>query len=111
MTTFVTRRTTKSADTHEPVDVPTEHVSSAEEQHAPKSGVRKHIDELGGLIIFGWRLARLLACAALCALSVYTVILDPHPARGASELHYSRWLQISLTVVYVRLIPLSIQRL
>lgn len=100
------RRSTKAADTHEPVDGATEHVSSVEAQHAPKSGVRKHIDELGGFVIFGWRLARLLACVALCALSVYTVILDPQPARGASESHYSRWLQISLTVVYVRLMPL-----
>ncbi len=104
------RRTTKSADTHEPIPVAVEHVS-AEEQRAPKSSIRKHIDELGGFAIFGWRLARLLACAALCALSVYTVILDPQPARGASESHYSRWLQISLTVVYVRLILLPRQRL
>ena len=102
ITTLARRRSAKSAKAQEPVTVV--HSSPPTNgQLAPKSGIRKHIDELGGPVIFGWRLARLLACAALLALSVYTVILNPHQARGASEAKYSRWLQISLTVVYVRL--------
>lgn len=104
ITALARRRSAKSAKVQEPAaalhsNPPTNG------QLAPKSGMRKHINELGGLVIFGWRLARLLACAALLALSVYTVILNPHQARDASEARYFRWLQISLTVVYVRLLP------
>ncbi|KAJ3556484.1 hypothetical protein NM688_g2007 [Phlebia brevispora] len=82
--------------------------SSPEAQLSRKSSLRKHIDELGGLAIFGWRLARLLACVALLALSVYTVRLGPQQDSGASESKYYQWFQIGLSAVYAYTLLLAL---
>lgn len=60
---------------------------------------RSHIAQLGGRVIFGFIVARLLSCLALLGLSVVTLVL--HHKGGISRYESHDWLQIALCGTYV----------
>ena len=83
--------------------VETEPPPNAELTH--KHGLRRHIEELGGGVIFGWRISRMLACAVLFALSVYSATLDGFTDEDGTATEEERYLPIALAAVYVRTPP------
>lgn len=62
---------------------------------SPSPPEKSHIEQLGGSVIFGYLIARLLTSLALLGLSVATVILHHRVSHD--------WLQVGLCGVYVSL--------
>ena len=60
---------------------------------------QKHLDSMGGHIIFTYRLARLIANGALLGLHAFTVLTGRY--RGSESEPNALHLQIGLLVVYV----------
>ncbi|EMD36160.1 hypothetical protein CERSUDRAFT_115127 [Gelatoporia subvermispora B] len=72
---------------------------------AAQSRVKKHIDNLGGPVIFAFRFARLLCCLALLGLSGMTVVeLGTQHGLRSSD----RWTVLSLCGVYGYTVLLSL---
>ncbi|KAJ3551685.1 hypothetical protein NM688_g4563 [Phlebia brevispora] len=75
---------------------------------APKSALRRHVEELGGPYIFGWRAARLSSCVILFALNVYTLIIGLRKHGHGHPLSSSQQFQIALTTIYVYLLLVAV---
>ncbi|EMD41587.1 hypothetical protein CERSUDRAFT_79219 [Gelatoporia subvermispora B] len=72
-----------------------------------RSHIRRHVDDLGGPMIFAFRLARLLSVVALLALSIVTVMSSGFRKAHSGASNQSMWINISLCVVYVLALLLS----
>ena len=83
---------------------------AAEEEVAPstdsevthKHGLERHVVELGGPAIFAWRLSRVLACAGLFALGIFTTTLDGQAHDDGTDSEPQKYVQFALAGVYVR---------
>ena len=62
---------------------------------------KKHVDSLGGWVILGWRITRLLALVALVALSSLTVMLVHHHHKAQHGIKDPKLPYFGLVVVYV----------
>ncbi|KAI0080061.1 P-loop containing nucleoside triphosphate hydrolase protein [Panus rudis PR-1116 ss-1] len=71
----------------------------AREEPGHSKSIRAHIDSLGGLQIFIFRIARLVSCLALLALSMISLLRDKaQDASGSSSV--SLLLHLGLCIVY-----------
>lgn len=72
-----------------------------EEEHPTRVSVvgKSHVEQLGGPVIFGFLVARLVSCLTLLGLSVVTSV-RLHDGPG-SHLDTLDWLQIAICGVYV----------
>lgn len=68
---------------------------------SPFSIKKNHIQELGGSIIFSFRIARLVACLTLLGLSTASLFNSGDWNHGLGDLDTAKWLRIILTSVYV----------
>lgn len=61
------------------------------------------MQEVGGPLIFSFRLARLVACFALLGTSIAALLNTGDWQSGIGQIDNAKWLRIALTLVYVRL--------
>lgn len=63
--------------------------------------VTSHVAELGGPVIFAFKLLRFFSCLALLALSVAEIVLRDEDVEGVESSMGSRWVVVGLTAAYV----------
>ena len=82
--------------------------SNQDEQEDGPSDVllveKSHVEKLGGTVIFGYLIARLLSCLALLGLSIATLLLQHD--QNILKYGVGDWLQLGLCGVYVSLTSL-----
>lgn len=75
---------------------------STEEEDSIERPYRGHIHDLGGPLIFAYKIARLLLCFILLALNVFYVVTSARSNDGIKSFSDADWLRIGLIGVYVR---------
>ncbi|KAI0932659.1 hypothetical protein AcW1_000282 [Taiwanofungus camphoratus] len=75
-------------------------VDIGETNEPESSAVGRHIAQLGGLTIFGFKFARFIALLALLGLQIFTAVSENQNPVDSELLRAPEWLQIGLCGVY-----------